>query len=134
MTFQVGQRVARCLSELVWSIHTADQSSFSTLKGALVLAKCLKSGLWENSPFVSKQFERVGLAYSNCMVDAGLHTFEAIAEKDPRLLEVIVNRPAPFGNHLRDSAKHMPRYNVEIRSDTENETSNRNSKGTPTSS
>lgn len=27
---------------------------------------------------------------------------------------MILNRPAPFGNRIRDFAKHVPRYKIEI--------------------
>ena len=60
LKFQVGQRVARCLSEFVW----CSDSDFNTLVGATLLAKCFRAGLWEDSPYVSKQFEGVGIAYS----------------------------------------------------------------------
>jgi hypothetical protein len=39
-------------------------ANFNTLVSATLLAKCLRAGLWEDSPFVSKQFEGVGIAYS----------------------------------------------------------------------
>ena len=98
-SLQVGQRVARCLSEYVW----CSDAPYSTLKSALLLAKCLRAGLWEDSPYVSKQFEGVGLSYSTSLVHAGMTSISSIAAKNPREIEMIVNRPAPFGNRIKDS-------------------------------
>jgi hypothetical protein len=74
--FQVGQRFARCLSEFLW----CSNSDFNTLVGATVLAKCFRAGLWEDSPFVSKQFEGVGIAYSSRWALKLLLNFSPVAK------------------------------------------------------
>jgi hypothetical protein len=56
------------LSEYIW----CSNGPYSTLTSAILLAKCLRAGLWENSAFVSKQIEGVGIAFSTSLVNAGL--------------------------------------------------------------
>ena len=41
-------------------------------------------------------------------------SWNSIAAKNPREIELILNRPAPFGNRIRDFAKHVPKYKIEI--------------------
>ena len=45
------------------------------VKNAAILAKCFVSGVWNNSDFVSKQFERVGTVFSSHLKSAGYTTF-----------------------------------------------------------
>jgi hypothetical protein len=48
------------------------------------------------------------------LADAGLTSLSAIGAKNPREIELILNRPAPFGNRIRDSARHTPRYCLDL--------------------
>ena len=43
-----------------------------------------------------------------------LPVLQAIRQADPRHLEMIVNKPPPFGNHVRDSARQMPAFRLEV--------------------
>merc|ERR1711997_1088159 len=70
--------------------------------------------MWENSKFVAKQFERVGMVTARSLVGTGYTNFDAIAGADPRRLELVINRPPPFGNHIRDSARYVPKYDVKV--------------------
>ena len=116
LRFKVGQRISKCLRELTWESGGGEGAgtNYTAVKNAAQLAKCLKSTVWENSAYVSKQFERVGVAYSTSLVHAGLTDFPAIARTDPRQLELILNRPPPFGNHVRDAARQMPIYRLQV--------------------
>ena len=49
---------------------------YLAVKNVTILAKCLTSSLWENSKFVSKQFERVGQVFSASLVHAGMTSFQ----------------------------------------------------------
>ena len=109
---QIGQRLAKCLKEFVWS--DGERHGFKTLKSAIVLAKSLQAGIWNNSDFVSKQFERVGISYSTALVNAGLNTFAKLATTDARQMEMILNKQPPFGNHVKNAAAHMPEYDVAV--------------------
>ena len=70
----VGQRLSRCLSELLWCSPDADKKH-KAVKNAAILAKCFDSGVWNNTDFVSKQFERVGTVFSSHLKSAGYTTF-----------------------------------------------------------
>ena len=43
-----------------------------------------------------------GLALSTTLVNAGVTSFAKLLEKNPRELELIVNRHPPFGNQVRN--------------------------------
>ena len=110
--FTVSQRIVKCLKDLVLENTTGGRHTYQAAKNVTVLAKCLTSTVWENSKHVSKQFERVGVTYSTALVHAGMTSFEAIGKADPRELEMIVGRPPPFGNHIRECARQMPIFKV----------------------
>ncbi|XP_072560405.1 probable ATP-dependent DNA helicase HFM1 isoform X2 [Paramormyrops kingsleyae] len=107
--FRIGIRMTKCLSEYL-SQHP--RRKFTALLNSLILSKCFRARLWENSPFVSKQLEKIGLMLSTAMVNAGLTTFQKIEETNPRELELIVNRHPPFGNQIREAVIHLPKYEV----------------------
>lgn len=109
---QTGSRLAKCLAEFVWA-RTAE-NCHKALKNSCLLSQSLSAGIWNNSEYVSKQFDRIGIAYSTSLVHAGFTSFKKIAESDPRELELVLNKQAPFGNHLRTSALHMPEYDLKV--------------------
>lgn len=51
--------ILNCLSGLVQYISTNDKG-FAALYSAVVLSKCFKARLWENSKYVSRQLEKIG--------------------------------------------------------------------------
>ncbi|XP_024124379.1 probable ATP-dependent DNA helicase HFM1 isoform X2 [Oryzias melastigma] len=107
--FRIGLRISKCLSEF---LSQRSKTGFSALLNSIILAKCFQSKLWENSPYVSKQLEKIGQTLSTAMVNAGLTTFTKIEQINPRELELIVNRHPPFGNQIRESVLHLPKYEV----------------------
>lgn len=56
---------------------------------SIILYKCFRSKLWENSPFVSKQLSGIGNVLSRQLVNAGKTSFDKILESNPRDLEVV---------------------------------------------
>ncbi|XP_026231243.1 probable ATP-dependent DNA helicase HFM1 isoform X2 [Anabas testudineus] len=109
--FRNGMRISKCLSEF---LSQQSKMGFSAVLNALILAKCFRSKLWENSPYVSKQLEKIGQTLSTAMVNAGLTTFNKIEQTNPRELELILNRHPPFGNQIRESVIHLPKYEVTL--------------------
>ncbi|KAL1280229.1 hypothetical protein QQF64_014829 [Cirrhinus molitorella] len=109
--FRNGNRVIRYLTEFL-SHHS--KSNFSAQLNSLMLAKCFRAKLWENSPYVSRQLERIGLTLANAMVNAGLTTFSKIEQTNPRELEMIVNRHPPFGNQIKEAVSKLPKYEVSL--------------------
>ncbi|XP_036409769.1 probable ATP-dependent DNA helicase HFM1 [Megalops cyprinoides] len=109
--FRIGVRISKCLFEY---LNQLPKKSFSVLLNSLILAKCFRARLWENSPFISKQLEKIGLSLSTAMVNAGLTTFHKIEQTNARELEMIVNRHPPFGNQIREAVIHLPKYEVSL--------------------
>ncbi|XP_041697631.1 probable ATP-dependent DNA helicase HFM1 isoform X2 [Coregonus clupeaformis] len=109
--FRNGVRLSRCLAEF---LNQRSKTGFSALLNSLILAKCFRAKLWENSPYVSKQLEKIGLTLSTAMVNAGLTTFNKIEQTNARELELIVNRHPPFGNQIRDAVINLPKYEVSL--------------------
>ncbi|CAI5641679.1 unnamed protein product [Oreochromis niloticus] len=109
--FRIGMRISRCLSEF---LSQRVKAGFSAVLNSLILAKCFRAKLWENSPFVSKQLEKIGQTLSTAMVHAGLTTFSKIEQTNARELELILNRHPPFGNQIRESVIHLPKYEVTV--------------------
>ncbi|XP_061654278.1 probable ATP-dependent DNA helicase HFM1 isoform X1 [Phyllopteryx taeniolatus] len=109
--FRNGMRISKCLSEYL-SQHS--KMGFSTLLNSLILAKCFRAKLWENSPYVSKQLDKIGQTLSTAMVNAGLTTFSKIEQTNPRQIELILNRHPPFGNQIKEFILHLPKYEVTL--------------------
>ncbi|XP_031974075.1 probable ATP-dependent DNA helicase HFM1 isoform X4 [Corvus moneduloides] len=108
--FRNGLRVTRWLSDFLAS----SKNNFSALLNSLILAKCFRCRLWENSLHVSKQLEKIGVSLSNAMVNAGLTSFKKIEDINARELELILNRHPPFGNQIKESVLHLPKYELDI--------------------
>ncbi|XP_072220467.1 probable ATP-dependent DNA helicase HFM1 isoform X1 [Leuresthes tenuis] len=109
--FRIGMRISKCLSEF---LIQQSKTGFSAVLNSLMLAKCFKAKLWDNSPYVSKQLEKIGQTLSSAMANAGLNTFSKIEQTNARELELIVNRHPPFGNLIRESVIHFPKYEVTL--------------------
>ncbi|XP_061489630.1 probable ATP-dependent DNA helicase HFM1 isoform X3 [Rhineura floridana] len=108
--FRSGIRVTKWLSEFLAS----RQNNFLALLNSLILAKCFRCRLWENSLYVSKQLEKIGMTLSNAMMNAGLTSFKKIEDINARELELILNRHPPFGNQIKESVAHLPKYELTV--------------------
>ncbi|XP_007934232.1 probable ATP-dependent DNA helicase HFM1 [Orycteropus afer afer] len=108
--FKNGTRITRWLADFV----AAKENNFTVLLNSLILAKCFRCKLWENSLHVSKQLEKIGMTLSNAMVNAGLTSFKKIEETDARELELILNRHPPFGTQIKETVMHLPKYELEV--------------------
>ncbi|KAI8504903.1 ATP-dependent DNA helicase MER3 [Branchiostoma belcheri] len=87
---------------------------FRVLLNATLLSKCFRSRLWENSKFVAKQLDKIGLTLATALFNAGLTSFQKIEETNPREIELIVNRHPPFGNQVHEAVSHLPKYELAI--------------------
>ncbi|XP_078012699.1 putative ATP-dependent DNA helicase HFM1 [Phascolarctos cinereus] len=108
--FRSGTRITKWLSEFL----AAQEKKFAVLLNSLILAKCFRAKLWENSLHVSKQLEKIGVTLSNAMVNAGLTSFKKIEDINARELELILNRHPPFGNQIKETVIHLPKYELEV--------------------
>ncbi|XP_063061418.1 probable ATP-dependent DNA helicase HFM1 [Engraulis encrasicolus] len=109
--FKNGVRVSKCLAEFL-SHHP--RNNFSALMNAVTLAKCFRAKLWENSPYIARQLDKIGVHLATAMVNAGLTTFGKIEQTNARELELIVNRHPPFGNQIRESVLALPKYELHL--------------------
>ncbi|XP_008294380.1 probable ATP-dependent DNA helicase HFM1 [Stegastes partitus] len=109
--FRNGMRISRCLSEY---LTQRSKTGFSAVLNSLILAKCFRAKLWENSLYVSKQLDKIGQFLSTAMVNSGLTTFSKIEETNARELELILNRHPPFGNQIRESVVRLPKYDISL--------------------
>ncbi|XP_022248602.1 probable ATP-dependent DNA helicase HFM1 isoform X4 [Limulus polyphemus] len=107
---RAGQRITKCLAEFL----SIEVKGFSGLLNAIILSKCFRAKLWENSKHVSRQLEKIGVTLSNALVNAGITSFHILEETNPRELEMITNRHPPFGTQLRDTVEHLPKYEITI--------------------
>ncbi|XP_061694341.1 probable ATP-dependent DNA helicase HFM1 isoform X2 [Syngnathoides biaculeatus] len=107
--FRNGMRITKCLSEY---LSQRSKMGFSTLLNSVILAKCFRAKLWENSPYVSKQIDKIGQTLSTAMANAGLTTFSKIEQTNPREIELILNRHPPIGNQIKEFVHHLPKYQV----------------------
>ncbi|XP_021066772.1 probable ATP-dependent DNA helicase HFM1 [Mus pahari] len=108
--FRNGSRIARWLSDFV----AAQEKKFAVLLNSVILTKCFKCKLWENSKHVSKQLDKIGISLSNTMVNAGLTSFKKIEEANARELELILNRHPPFGTQIKEAVTYLPKYELEV--------------------
>ncbi|GJQ72303.1 putative ATP-dependent DNA helicase [Trypoxylus dichotomus] len=108
---RVGGRLLNCLSEY----FEGKEDYYQALLSSLTLAKCFHARIWENSPYVSRQLEGIGVTLSNALVEAGKTTFKEILNSNPRDLERIINKRPPFGNRIQDQVKMLPQYDLSLK-------------------
>jgi ATP-dependent DNA helicase HFM1/MER3 len=104
-----ASRLCRCLMELV-----VIGENYTLLLNGVLLHKCIQAKLWENSKHVTKQLDKIGVALSTTIVNAGLTSFSKLLETNPREIELIVNRHPPFGNQIKEAVVKLPQYSLNI--------------------
>uniref|UniRef100_T1IQ78 DNA 3'-5' helicase n=1 Tax=Strigamia maritima TaxID=126957 RepID=T1IQ78_STRMM len=107
---RLSQRISKCLADFVF----ASRNDYKLVLNAVLLSKCLRAQLWENSYSVAKQLDKIGVVLATHLVRAGLTSFKKIANTNPRELEMILNRHPPFGNQILKSVGNLPNYQIEI--------------------
>jgi hypothetical protein len=61
------------------------------------LAKSLRMRLWEDTKRQCRQLPNIGKLLSDRLAAAGLGSFKALLEADPRRVEAVTQRNYPFG-------------------------------------
>lgn len=104
-----GVRLCKCLYEMA----LVGNKGYMTILNAITLYKCFKSGLWENSAFVTRQLQHIGPAYSSILVEKGLTSFDLIRQASPRMIEMYLNKQSTFvKNNILDPIKQLPVYAI----------------------
>ena len=110
---KTAQRISSCLLEYL----QINPKGYTTLLNAILLAKSIRAGIWEDSTYVSKQLPKIGIVYSQELTKAGFTTIESLKKANSRQLELLVNRQPPFGNHRIETVRTFPEYEIKIDQD-----------------
>ncbi|KAJ6637700.1 putative ATP-dependent DNA helicase HFM1 [Pseudolycoriella hygida] len=108
---RLGQRIGRALQEYVANILD-DKKNFSALISITYLLKSLQVNLWENSPFVFKQFKRIGYVYSKILASNGKTKLESVLSSSPSDIEMILKKRPPFGKEFLDAVSILPQFDI----------------------
>ncbi|GAB6028693.1 ATP-dependent DNA helicase MER3 [Chamberlinius hualienensis] len=108
---RIGQRLSKFLYEIVYLNSKQD---IKLLVACVTIAKCFSAKLWENSFYISRQLDKIGISMATALVNSGLTTFEKILQTNPRQLELIVNRHPPFGNYIREAVANLPKFDIRV--------------------
>ncbi|KJE90469.1 DEAD/DEAH box helicase [Capsaspora owczarzaki ATCC 30864] len=107
--FKAAIRIGRCVAEFL-----GQQDGFLAALNAAILSKCLRVRLWENSPYVSRQLEKIGERMSLLLAQGGFNSFEAITRARPMELELLLARHPPFGRVIREAVQQLPVYKLDV--------------------
>ncbi|XP_055523767.1 probable ATP-dependent DNA helicase HFM1 [Wyeomyia smithii] len=111
----LGRRLIKCIAEFIYvGRETEEASVYQALLNTLILAQCLETKLWEDSPFITKQLKGIGPVYAGQLAARGKTSFQEILNTDPRELEVILKKNPPFGNEMIDFIRKLPRFSIEL--------------------
>jgi ATP-dependent DNA helicase HFM1/MER3 len=74
----------------------------------LLLRKAFAQKMWSDSDLLMKQLPKIGDKIARNFTKAGLSSFEKVLNENPRKLEALCGKNAPFGNVLIDLIKSIP--------------------------
>ena len=77
--------------------YYADQHAFAATGNAVRLAKSLRQRLWEDTTRQCRQLPNIGRLLSDRLAAAGLGSFKALLQAEPRRIEAVAQRNFPFG-------------------------------------
>lgn len=106
-----GTRVMNCLRDVAL---LDNDIRYKLLLNVIVLSQCFAARLWEDSPYVSKQLERIGATLSHNLAANGLTTFELIKKANPRNIEIFCGRLPPFGSNVQQTCVCLPVYELKV--------------------
>ncbi|KAF2368319.1 Sec63 domain, partial [Trinorchestia longiramus] len=87
---RVGLRLSKCLREVV-SLRGSTGHLEAQLN-AVLLSKCFACGLWENSPHVVRQLDRIGPTLATALANSRITSFTALENANPRDIEMVCRR------------------------------------------
>ena len=85
-----------------------------TCKVALDLARSIAAGGWDGSPAILRQVDQVGEKSIKALANAGISTWQSLANTTPARVELILNRNPPFGSKVVAMAQSVPRIGLEV--------------------
>ncbi|KAJ4831496.1 hypothetical protein Tsubulata_004728 [Turnera subulata] len=110
-----GSRIAKCMKEFF-----VFKKNYKGAVNSILLGKSLYQKLWDDSPFQVRQLPGIGMVTAKALYSMGIKSFDALAEADPRRIEIVTGRKFPFGNHIKESLLSLPpKVNVSIDEETD---------------
>ncbi|XP_015794230.1 probable ATP-dependent DNA helicase HFM1 [Tetranychus urticae] len=106
--------ICQILSNCLMDIAFIKATNLPFLLNCIILAKCSKVGLWENSRYVCNQINGVNSKIARKLANANFCSFEKIEHADPRLIENVCQCDITFGDHVIQEIKRIPKYEVTI--------------------
>lgn len=96
-------RILNCIKEF-FKIKNDARGYVNTL----LLRKAFAQKMWSDSDLLMKQLPKIGDKIARNFTKAGLNSFEKVMNENPRKLECLCSKNAPFGNNLIDLIKSVP--------------------------
>ncbi|KAH3759034.1 ATP-dependent DNA helicase HFM1 [Pelomyxa schiedti] len=100
-------RISRALISVL-----LERDSFEPVATAISLTQCLHARMWPESTLILRQIEGIGDSYAKSLSENGISSFSSMQEADPRKLELICNRHAPWGNQVKQALSHLPSTSI----------------------
>ena len=75
------------------------KKALAATANALLLHKCLKQRMWDNSNQECRQLPGIGRLFSERLTAAGLGRLRDLETADARVIESVAQRHYPFGTH-----------------------------------
>lgn len=110
--FQHAHRLVRCIIDC--QLYLKDAIS---ARNALMLARSLGSGTWDDSPLHMMQLDNLGIVGTRKLAAGGFKSIEDIENGDPRRIEMILSRNPPHGETLQLQAKAYPRLRISMKTE-----------------
>nr|DBA11284.1 TPA_inf: MER3 [Moesziomyces aphidis] len=83
-------------------------------KAALDLARSIAAQAWDGSPAMLRQIDQIGDRSIKALANAGISTWQTLANTSAARVEMILNRNPPFGNKVVAAAQTVPRIGLEV--------------------
>ena len=82
----------------------AHKQALAATANALLLQKCLRQRMWDNSSMECMQLQGVGKQTSKLLATASMGRLRQLAAADPRKIEAVTQRHYPFGMSRQSTA------------------------------
>jgi hypothetical protein len=100
-------RILNCVKEMF-----KQKNDCKGIIQCIILKKCLNQRMWIDSELISRQLPKIGDKLAKNLAKGGITTFDKIAKENPRRLETICGKNAPFGNVLIEIVNSIPVLNL----------------------
>jgi len=118
---QCCQRIINCIKQVF-----KQKDDVKGLVQILILKKALNQKMWCNSDIFLKQFPKIGDKIAKNLSRGGINNFEKLINENPRKIEMLASKNAPFGSVLIDLAKSIPKLELRFEIFRNNTYKNRN--------